>query len=106
MHNEEACIRTSRWNFIYGRGQRKRDDGYETEDPTPGRYTRLFDLESDPGEYTDVSGNHPEVVKHMTALLLERFRGTHPDADREPSHSSAEDALDWYVQPRDVSPGI
>lgn len=106
LHNEEACVRTSSWTFIYCTGKRMRNDGYETEDPTPGRYTRLYDLETDPGEFTDVSASNPEVVRQMTTLLLTRFRETHPEAALEPTGGSAQDALDWYLRPRDVSRGM
>jgi len=106
MHNEEACIRTNKWKFIYCTGKRKRDDGYETDNPTPGRYVRLYDLEADPGEFTDASGSRPEVVKEMTELLLRRFRDTHPEAGQEPAGLDAQDALDWYLPPRDDAPGM
>jgi hypothetical protein len=59
-------------------------------------------LKADPGEFTDVARPHPDVVKRFEGLMLERFRKTHPEADKEPARLSAEDAIDWYVRPRDV----
>ncbi len=44
LENEEAYIRTEDWKFAYCSGKRFRKDGYETDDPTPGRYVRLYDL--------------------------------------------------------------
>ncbi len=101
LHNEEACLRTGRWKLIYCSGKRKRDDGYETDNPTPGRYMRLFDLESDPGEFHDVSQKNSEVVQELTGLMLKRFRDTHPEAAQEPPRLAPQDALDWYLRPRD-----
>ncbi len=49
-------------------------------DGSPGKYARkeielsLFDLESDPGESTNVAGRHPEVVKKLLQYA-ERARG-------------------------------
>jgi len=103
LHNEELMIRTRRWKLIYCSGRRKRDDGYETERPTPGRYLRLFDLERDPGEFTDRSASYPEVTAELIRLALARFRATHPEAGGEPPGLSAEDALDWYLRPRPAS---
>lgn len=103
LHNEEVAIRTPRWKLIYCSGRRKRDDGYETGNPTPGRYKRLFDLEADPGEFTDLSAQHPETVRELLALALRRFRDTHPEAGQEPAGLAAEDALDWYLPPRETS---
>lgn len=102
LENEEAYVRTKKWKFIFCSGKRKRGDGYETENPTPGRYVRLYDLEQDPGEFTDVSSRHPNVVRHLEELMLERFRKTHPDAEKEPARLSREEAIEYYVRPRDV----
>ncbi|MCC6363418.1 MAG: sulfatase-like hydrolase/transferase [Bryobacterales bacterium] len=102
LENEEAFVRTKKWKFIFCSGKRKRGDGYETDNPTPGRYVRLYDLEKDPGEFTDVSKKHPKVVEQMEALMLERFRKTHPDAEKEPARLGREEAIEYYVRPRDV----
>ncbi|MBM3745987.1 MAG: sulfatase [Acidobacteria bacterium] len=102
LENEEACVRTARWKFVYSTGKRARGDGYATDNPTPGRWMRLFDLRTDPGEFTDVAGKHPDVVKQLRALMLQRFRDTHPEAAREPERLSGEEALDFYLRPRDV----
>jgi arylsulfatase A-like enzyme len=102
LENEEACVRTGRWKYAHCSGRRKRTDGYETENPTPGRYVRLYDLRLDPGEFTDVSLKYPEVVAELGRLLLERFRSTHPEAAAEPPGLSSADAVDWYLRPRDA----
>lgn len=102
LENEEAYIRTDRWKFIYCSGKRARKDGYVTDNPTPGRYTILHDLRSDPGEFHNVASEHPAEVEKYTNLLLERFRETHPEATREPENASREEILDWYLQPRDL----
>jgi len=105
LHNEEACVRTRRWKFTHCTGKRFRNDGYETEDPTPGRYARLYDMEGDPGELVDVSTGNPAVVGQMTELLLARFRQTHPEAADEAA-GDPRGILDWYLRPRDESRGI
>lgn len=102
LENEEAFIRTDRWKFIFCSGRRKRTDGYLTDNPTPGRYVRLYDRRSDPGEFTNVAAKHPDVVAQMEDLLLQRFRRTHPEAEREPQRLSREEALEWYLRPRDA----
>jgi len=102
LENEEAYIRTRQWKFIYCSGRRARGDGYITDDPTPGRYVRLFDLKNDPGEFSNVAPANGEVVARMQTLLLDRFRSTHPEAAVEPRGLSAEESLDWYLRPRDA----
>jgi arylsulfatase A-like enzyme len=105
LHNEEACVRTARWKFTHCTGKRFRNDGYETDDPTPGRYVRLYDLDADPGELYDVAAANPAVVSETTDLLLTRFRQTHPEAADEPA-GEPPDILDWYLRPRDESRGM
>jgi len=102
LENEEAYIRTARYKFIYCTGRRARQDGYVTDKPTPGRYVRLFDLDNDAGEFENIAARRPEHVRAFQKLMLERFRQTHPEADREPSQASIEGALDFYLRPRDV----
>jgi arylsulfatase A-like enzyme len=102
LENEEAYIRTERWKFIHCSGKRERGDGYKTDNPQPGRYTRLFNLLDDPGEFRDLSEQRPDVVAQLGRLLLDRFRQTHPDAASEPPRVSQEESLDWYVRPRDL----
>jgi choline-sulfatase len=99
LENEEAFIRTARWKYIYCTGKRVRGDGYETDNPTPGSYQRLYDLSSDPGELSDVCDAYPKVATDLRTRMLERFRKTHPDAASEPRTG---DPLDFYLPPRDV----
>jgi arylsulfatase A-like enzyme len=102
LENEEAYIRTKRYKFVYCTGKRTRLDGYKTDNPTPGRYVRLYDLEKDPGEFTDVAAQHSDLVARFERLMLDRFRKTHPDAAKEPSAINTAGALDWYLRPRDA----
>jgi choline-sulfatase len=101
LENEEAFLRTGKWKYIFCSGKRRRTDGYETADPTPGRYHRLFDLQADPGEFRDVASAHPEAVQELQRLMLERFRTTHPDREAEPQRLAREEAIEWYLRPRD-----
>jgi arylsulfatase A-like enzyme len=101
LENEEAFAADGRWKYIYCTGARKRTDGYETDKPTPGRYQRLYDRRADLGEFTDVAGKHPEVVREMQGRILARFRATHPEAGAEPKGLGNEDAMSFYVRPRD-----
>jgi len=102
LENEEACIGTDRWKFIYCSGKRCRLDGYVTENPLPGRTIHLFDLKNDPGEFMNVASKHPEVVENLSSEMLAIFRATHPQAAEEPFFKSQDDSLDWYLRPRDA----
>jgi choline-sulfatase len=103
--NEEAYIKTRDWKYIFCSGKRARLDGYQTDHPTPGRYKRLYSLKNDPGEFTDVARTNPETVARLETLMLDRFRATHPDANSEPTNLSREDAMEYYLRPRDGQTG-
>jgi arylsulfatase A-like enzyme len=102
LENEEVYVRTDRWKLMHGSGRRARQDGYITDNPTPGRTVRLYDLRSDPHEFHDVARDHPDVVAGLQGVALERFRDTHPEAEREPTTGSRADKLEFYLRPRDV----
>lgn len=95
LENEEAYIRTPTHKFLYGTGKRERTDGYKTDNPTPGPYVRLYDLKTDPGEFTNIAPKNPDLVADLQRRLLDRFRSTHKEPDQ---------TLDWYLQPRDGEP--
>ncbi|HEY6988555.1 MAG TPA: sulfatase-like hydrolase/transferase [Bryobacteraceae bacterium] len=101
LENEEAYIKTKEWKYIFCSGKRARKDGYQTDRPTPGRYKRLYDLKTDPGEFTDVSKTHPDLTARFEGLMLERFRKTHPDRESEPQSVTREEAIEFYLKPRD-----
>ena len=102
LENEEACVRTDRHKFVFCTGKRRRTDGYETDRPTPGRYIRLYDLEKDPGEFTDIAKREPELVARLQKLMLARFESTHPEAEQAPAKASVEEKLEWFLRPRDA----
>jgi choline-sulfatase len=102
LENEEAYIRSGRWKYMICSGRRARTDGYVVDNPTPGRYRRLYDLASDPDEFHDVAAKNAGVVATLEGLMLERFRRTHPDAAAEPQRLSRQEAIEFYLRPRDV----
>jgi choline-sulfatase len=104
LENEEAFVRTATHKLIFGSGRRKREDGYETDNPKPGRYVRLYDLKKDPGEFTNVAAKNSAVVARLQGVMLERFRSTHPEMQNEPPRLSVEEAIEWYLRPRDTRP--
>jgi choline-sulfatase len=104
LENEEAYIRTPEWKYILCSGRRARTDGYKTDNPTPGRYRRLYDLKNDRGEFTDLAAKNPGKVDELESVMLERFRSTHPDRAREPQRLSRAEAIEFYLRPRDAAP--
>jgi choline-sulfatase len=102
LENEEAYIKTPEWKYVFCSGKRARQDGYQTDDPTPGRYQRLYNLKDDAGEFTDVAPRYPEITAKLQGWMLDRFRATHPDRTAEPQRLNAAEAIEFYLPPRDA----
>jgi choline-sulfatase len=102
--NEEAMIRTDRFKLIYTTGKRPRQDGYATGKPLPGRIIRLYDLNDDPDEFTDLSRRpeQAERVKALTKLLAEHMERTARQPELLPKSEDVHVVLEHCLQPRDV----
>lgn len=102
--NEEALVRTERWALMYGSGKRERQDGYATGKPLPGRTVKLFDMERDPGQLTDLAGRpeHAATVRQLLQRLVEHLRATARQPELIPRTDDVYELLDFLVQPRDV----
>lgn len=70
--NGTFALRDGRWKAIFSSGS----GGREKPQGRPFDGTRLFDLEADPGETTDLAAEHPELVERLTARLAELRGGT------------------------------
>jgi arylsulfatase A-like enzyme len=111
--NDEAAVRDDRWKLIFERGQRRRTDGYDPGLPLPGRKIRLYDLENDAHELTDVSSRpeNAQRVERMLTLLAEHLRATARvplptirSSKATSGSSNVLEQLDELVQPHDVTP--
>jgi choline-sulfatase len=75
--NTEIMVRTERWKYVYSAGTRLRRDGYARPHDPRGVSTKLFDLQNDPHELTDLStdtnydGVHREMLKLVLAHVLD-----------------------------------
>ena len=103
LENAEAMARTDRYKLVVTAGTRRRSDGYAsfTNPAPPGE--RLYDLQTDPGETTDLSGR-PDlapVVADLRARLLDRLRTTREFRPAVPPGLTDAEALRWCLTPQD-----
>jgi arylsulfatase A-like enzyme len=59
--NRMEAVRSGTWKLVLFQGAEKGE---------PGRPLELYDLRADIGETTNVAGDHPDVVKRLTALAV------------------------------------
>jgi choline-sulfatase len=102
--NEEAAVRTETWKLVYTTGKRKRDDGYETGKPLPGRVVQLFDLKSDPDETMNLAAKpeHTMTVDELTRSLAAHLTRTAREPNQIPKTDDVHTRLEHLLQPRDV----
>jgi choline-sulfatase len=104
--NEEACIRTDRWQLNYGTGKRERQDGYQTGKPLPGRTVMLFDNDKDPGQFTNLAARaeHAKLVEELMSKLADHLKRTARQPELIPQTDNVHTLLEFLLQPRDVPP--
>lgn len=106
LENEEAMVRSERFKLIIGTGSRAREDGYETDHPQPGPYERLYNIEKDPGETTDIAAR-PEfasVKLELRRRMFQRLISTRLGLEPIPPKLTQLEAIHWCLIPRDQQP--
>ncbi|GIW86305.1 MAG: iduronate-2-sulfatase [Isosphaeraceae bacterium] len=104
LENEEAMVRTDRFKLIVGTGARHRQDGYQTGRPLPGPYQKLFDLEDDPGETVNLSGQpqYAALEARLRSRLHQILTTTQRSDYRLPAGLSELEAIHWCLVPYEV----
>lgn len=110
LEDNKAMICSKEWKYVFSTGQRDLGQGYATGYGPPGILHKLYNLQADPDEMTDLGKDpaYTEVLKNMKQEMLKRFMGTHPDAKNLPDSLSTEQQLVWFCEPRDIGsePGV
>ncbi len=102
LEDNMAMVFDGKWKYVFTTGSRDLGIGYKTGHGPSGIVHRLYDLESDPQESTNVAKHHPERLVRMQELMVRHFEETHPDASNCPTGLSLVGKLVWYCEPRDV----
>jgi arylsulfatase A-like enzyme len=105
LENEEAMVRSARYKLIVGTGRRLRQDGYQTLQPLPlaGPYQRLYDLDDDPNETKNLSGDPGllSIEENLLNRMFERLVTTRPGQGAFPPGLSRLETIHWCLVPRD-----
>ncbi len=102
LEDEVAMARDARWKLIVGTGK-KHEHYYDAERERVEPYVRLFDLESDPRETTDL-GDRPDlepVRARLLAALRDRFLSTRGRLPAVPANLDALAAVRFCLAPPD-----
>ncbi|HEV3164376.1 MAG TPA: sulfatase-like hydrolase/transferase [Isosphaeraceae bacterium] len=103
LENEEAMVRSDRYKLIVGTGRVRRKDGYDNARPLRGPYARLYDLQADPDETTDLASvsEFSKIKNELMDSLYDRLVSTREGVEPVPSGLSRLEAIHWCLVPRD-----
>jgi choline-sulfatase len=101
-------VRTVKWKYIYTTGKHDLAQGYATGNPPTGIRHRLYDLEADPKETTDVSKDpaNRKILEDLQQEMIRIFKETHPKTGELPGGLSIEEQLAWFCEPPDDNPNL
>jgi arylsulfatase A-like enzyme len=108
LADNKAMVRTENWKYIYTTGKHDLAQGYATGNPPSGIRHRLYNLERDPQETTDVSDDprNAEKLKELQMRMIKIFEETHPEANQIPDGLNFEGKLAWFCEPPDDNPNL
>ena len=104
LESEEAMVRSERYKLIVGTGLRAIRDGCVPGGAPRAAYERLYDLNTDPGETTDLAGRAElaTVRNELRSRLYHRLVSTRLGLTPVPHGLSEDDAIHWCLVPRDL----
>ncbi|WP_419195103.1 sulfatase family protein [Novipirellula herctigrandis] len=88
------AYRQGKWKLLLARGSAGWTSPTEKQMPKDSPIGQLFDMQSDPGETTNLYDSHPEVVEKLVSQLtsdIERGRST----DGPPAKNDVEEIVLW-----------
>jgi len=104
LEDNKAMVANKKWKYIFTTGKRDLGQGFETGQGAPGITHRLYNLEQDPEESTNLAYKqaHKPLLDSMQGVMLNHFKETHPYADEVPDNLTRVGQLVWFCEPRDV----
>jgi choline-sulfatase len=101
LTDNKTMITDGRYKYIYTSCKRDLGSGYATGKGPSGERHRLYDLQTDPRESTDLAHDpaYEEPLLKLKEKLVEHFRTTHPFAREVPGTLSWDEQLRLFCEP-------
>lgn len=102
--DNKAMVANRQWKYIFTSGTRDQTLSYATGYGPSGIYHRLYNLEADPGETTNLAyrPEQQQRIQELQQVMLGYFHRTHPEAGHCPQQLTPLGQLVWYCEPRDL----
>ena len=104
LEDNKAMVASKKWKYIFTTGKRDLGQGYATGYGPSGIYHRLYDLQEDPGETTNLAylPEYEEKLKELQEVMINFFMETYPYVEELPPALNRIGKLVWFCEPRDV----
>ncbi|HYW95528.1 MAG TPA: sulfatase-like hydrolase/transferase [Bacteroidales bacterium] len=106
--DNKAMVTDGKWKYIFTTGAKDLGQGYATGFGPTGILHKLYNLDADPGETTNLAGKpeNRDRVEKMQEKMIHIFENTYPGADSLPSGLSNVEKLEWFCRPPDKNANI
>lgn len=106
--DNKAMVTDGDWKYVFTTGKRDLGQGYATGYGPSGILHKLYNLETDPEETTNVAAvdANAKILERLQKKMADIFEETHPYADSIPEGFSLEEKLVWFCEPTDENPQI
>lgn len=103
LEDNKAMVTDGKWKYVYTTGLYDLGQGYETGEGPTGVLHKLYDLQNDPNETTNVAflKSNETILLSLQQKMVEIFMNTHPYSSELDTTLSVEEKLAWFCVPRD-----
>lgn len=103
LEDNKAMITDGKWKYVFTTGAYDLGQGYQTGFGPSGILHKLYDLDNDPDETTDIAWLpcNKTILASLQNKMIEIFTETYPQEIHFSDTLSIEDKLVWFCEPRD-----
>ncbi len=103
LEDNKAMITDGKWKYVFTSGQYDLGQGYQTAYGPSGILHKLYDLDNDPEETTDISGLccNETIIASLQKQMLKIFTETYPEDIELSDTLTIDEKLTWFCEPRD-----
>jgi choline-sulfatase len=103
LEDNKAMVTDGKWKYIFTTGQYDLGQGYQTGYGPSGILHKLYDLDNDPEETTNIAELccNDIILASLQKQMLKIFTETYPDQVDFSDTLTLEEKLIWFCEPRD-----
>lgn len=103
LEDNKAMVTDGKWKYVFTTGAYDLGQGYQTGEGPSGILHKLYDLDNDPEETTNIAWLpcNQTILESLQQKMVEIFADTYPEELSFSDTLTLEDQLIWFCEPRD-----